>query len=225
LPSILIELGNARAQQGDLDGAVASFRELVVRAEQTGNDFNQALGYNNLAYHVLLQGEHVAARTAVEAGIALATERDLPLARTWLYSTSGEIALAEQHWDAATAALQRAVFEAERFGNTEHIIGCSVNLALAEYGRGNRTTARQMLVDVEHDASAVPEAYLHFHIAYWIAVLVPEHQATETPADVLRRAAKELRAGEFIRMQRWLTCLQGLAVLPGPAIPPAEPNA
>ena len=32
VPTILIELGNARAQQGDLDGAIAAYRDLVVRA-------------------------------------------------------------------------------------------------------------------------------------------------------------------------------------------------
>jgi DNA-binding SARP family transcriptional activator/tetratricopeptide (TPR) repeat protein len=209
LPSVLLELGNTRAEQGDVVGAVETFRELVHRAQQTGSDFNQALGYNNLAYHLLLLGDHAAAREAVEAGIAVAHERDVPLAFPWLWSTSGESALVEGRWDAATTAFERAIVAAERYGNDEHVASCRVSRAIVEGRRGNVAAARQMLEEIRTAAARLAMPYLDLHLAYWLAVFTPATERDESPDDVLSRAAHTLRPGEVARLRRWLQLVHG----------------
>ena len=90
----------------------------------------QALGYNNLAYHLVLSGDTVAARETVDTGLAFARERFLPLATTWLWSTSGEIALVERRWDAAAADIRRSIGEAERSGTrTRSSVVASISLS------------------------------------------------------------------------------------------------
>ena len=51
------ELGNARAERGDLAGAIAMYSESAALAAGAGDPNQQVLALNNLAYHTMLLGD------------------------------------------------------------------------------------------------------------------------------------------------------------------------
>jgi tetratricopeptide (TPR) repeat protein len=138
-------LGNALAERGDLPAARAAFRRSIELARESGDDFQEALALNNAAYHALLDGDLSAAHQLVESGLALAEQRALRLPLQHLYSTRGEIALADADWDEAEAWLTRAMQEAEQSANLSSMANARANLGLAARGRGDLDGALRLL--------------------------------------------------------------------------------
>jgi DNA-binding SARP family transcriptional activator len=209
IPGILLELGNARAQQGDLVGAIAEYRALVTAARARGDAVGEAIGHNNIAYHALLAGDIATAHAEVAAGLEMAEQQGLPVALQWLLSTRGEIALAEGDWSGAEEWLRRAAREAERFGNTAHAIGIRAKLALAARDRGEGDAALRELEAARAEAAQLADPFLQTQLdlalaeSYLLrgdrgsagdALRVAEDRLGYTPYDGLRAEAARLRA-------------------------------
>lgn len=128
-------LGNVAAQRGDLVGALQAFCEAIKLAQAAGDHFHEILGHNNVAYHALLLGDLITAHEQIEIGLALAEARALYIVRQWLYSTRGQIALAEKRWDEAKDWFRRGLAEAERHANPEMTASYHANLERVGQGR------------------------------------------------------------------------------------------
>jgi DNA-binding SARP family transcriptional activator len=181
LPHLLgqsqFELGNLRARQGDLVAARAAYRDTIGLARAAGDSLLETLGHNNAAYHALLAEDLPDAQSHLASGLALAERADLAPARQWLFSTAGELALAEARWDDAEGWFRRALREAEQYGNLEQVANTRANLAQVERGRGRLREAALLLAAAAHTAARLESPYL------------------QTEID-LRRAEVELARGE-----------------------------
>src|SRR5260221_13604694 len=93
--TISVELGNVYAQQGDPARAVKACEEAVRLARRAKDRFQEILGHNNAAYYALLQGNLEWAQEHITIGLALAEKHAVAVPRQWLYSTQGELALAQ----------------------------------------------------------------------------------------------------------------------------------
>jgi len=160
LPGVLLELGNARAQQGDLNGAIGEYRRLVATARERGALEHETIGHNNIAYHALLAGDLGTAHVEVAAGLEMVEQHGLAVVLPWLLSTRGEIALAEGDWAGAELWLGRAAREAERLGNTAHGISIRATLALAARDRGEGAAALRALAQARSEAGALADPFL-----------------------------------------------------------------
>jgi tetratricopeptide (TPR) repeat protein len=147
------------------------------------------VGHNNASYHAILLGDLAAARHHVQIGLALAEELALPITHQWLFSTSGEIALAEQKWEEAETWFTRGLAEAERYGNPEMAAGCRANLGLAARGRGDLD---QALVLLEEARQMAPALQLKTQIDLWLADLYLQRGERAAAREALARAEAQL---------------------------------
>jgi ATP/maltotriose-dependent transcriptional regulator MalT len=196
-------VGAARARQGDLAGAIANFREMVTHSHSAGEHFQEAIGHNNLAYHALLEGDLATAQAAAAAGLALAEAREMRPILQWLYSTHGEIALAEGRWADAEAWFRRGQIEAQRFAHAAQLITYQANLALVARGRGELAEAIAGLEAARLSAAALADTYLHSQLDLWLAEVYHEQGAAAFAAQALQRAEARLRGGDYARLQAW----------------------
>jgi DNA-binding SARP family transcriptional activator/predicted ATPase len=171
------ELGSVAAQQGDLPGAVNLYREALEIADHS--DHESALPYrilarNNLAYHLhLLSPRDPAAQRYAEDGLRLAHEQGLLSLMTYLYSTLGEIALAQGDLDAAERHFKEGLALAERLPMPERVAGLTANLGLVARGRGEAALALYRLSAAMAQADALGTRHLAAQIRLWLAPLLP----------------------------------------------------
>ena len=151
-------LGNLLAERGEFERANKAYREAIEFARAAKDEYEEILGYNNLAYHSLLAGDPAAALENVEKGLALADARAIRLPLQYLYSTRGEIALAQHAWDEAEGWFKRGLGEAEANGNIEQAAGYHVNLGLVAQGRGDLDGALGLLEAARESADQDPRA-------------------------------------------------------------------
>ncbi len=174
------ELGNLRAQQGDLRAARQCMADSINRAQQARAPFQETLAHNNAAFYALQANDLADAHTHMAAGLALADAWALEVPRQWLYSTRGEIALAESRWDEAEAWLRQGIAVAERFHNREQLASYQANLALVARGRGDLNGAIALLEQARGQASDLGAAYLQAQLDVWLAEMyraIGEHTA------------------------------------------------
>jgi DNA-binding SARP family transcriptional activator len=166
-----IGLSNIRAEQGDLAGAFAAARAMVGLARQVGNGFYEVVAQNNAAYRATLLGDYGAAHAHIAAGLSLAEAHALEMPRQWLYSTRGELALAEGAWELATEWLGRARAEALRQNNHGQVAIIDANLGRAAAGRGELERAAKLLARGWQDSAATAAYHQHVQIGLWLAAL------------------------------------------------------
>ena len=196
-------LGNLLAERGEFKRALAAYRETIDFASAAGNDFQQVLGHNNLAYHALLDSDLATAHEHIAAALALAEERALRLPLQHLYSTRGEIALAEKKWTEAEGWFHRAQAEAEKNHNAREIANARANLALAARGRGDLDGAL-ILLETAHDAVAnLQDLHLQIKMDLWLTELLFERGECAAGAEALARAEARLAGGERKQLQAW----------------------
>jgi DNA-binding SARP family transcriptional activator/tetratricopeptide (TPR) repeat protein len=198
-------LGSLLAQRGDLAGALQMYREAIELAQAAGDQFHEVLGHNNAAYHALLLGDLASAREHIGTALALAEARALPVLRQWLYSTRGEVALAEMHWDAAEEWFKRGLVEAEKHDNPEMAANYRANLGLVARGRGHLDRALELLNAAR---TAAPTPHLQTQIDLWLAELHLQRGEGATAAEALSRAERQLRGSEHGRLQAWAVRLR-----------------
>jgi hypothetical protein len=129
-----VGLSNIRAEQGDNAGALAAARQVAELAQIMGNSFYEVVGHNNAAYRATLLDDYAAAHAHIDAGLTLAEARGLEMPRQWLYSTRGELALAEEQWVLAEEWLERARAEAGRQHNRGQLAVAEANRAAPPWG-------------------------------------------------------------------------------------------
>jgi tetratricopeptide (TPR) repeat protein len=194
-------LGGLTAQRGDLAGAVQRFEEAVALSAAAGDQFHEIIGHNNAAYHAALLGDLTAAHSHIEAGLALAEARALPVTHQWLFSTRGEIALAENDWAAAEDWLTRGLAAAERYGNAEMAATYRANLGLAARGRGDGERALALLAEARALVANSPE---QIKIDLWLGETHLALGAPEMAREALCRAeAGLIKFGERGRLRAW----------------------
>ncbi|MBI4785471.1 MAG: AAA family ATPase [Chloroflexi bacterium] len=196
-------LGNLFAERGELKRALAAYRETIDFAAAAGNDFQQVLGHNNLAYHALVDGDLATAHEHIAAALSLAEERALRLPLQHLYSTRGEIALAEKEWDEAEGWFHRAQAEAEKNHNAREIANARANLALAARGRGDLDGALILLETARDAVAHLQDLHLQIKIDLWLTELLFERGECAAGAESLARAERRLEGGERKQLQAW----------------------
>jgi DNA-binding SARP family transcriptional activator len=196
-------LGNFRAERGDLEGAVKAFAEAIEFARQSGDEFREVLGHNNLAYHALLMGDLATAHEQVEMGLELAEKRALRLPLQHLYSTRGEIALAEKQWDAAEDWFNRALIEADKNRNAREVANGHANLGLVARGRGDLDNALILLENARAAAAVLTDVHLRIRIDLWLTELFLQRGECAAAGEALARANARLEGSERKQLQEW----------------------
>jgi DNA-binding SARP family transcriptional activator len=205
LPLIAIGLGNLLGQRGDLAGARQILQEGSTQAHAAKDDDTAAIMHNNLAYYALQAGDLEAAEWHVARGLELSETQRLRVPRQWLYSTRGEIALAEQAWEQAEGWFQRSLSEAQQLGNQVQIATEHANLGLAARGRGQLDSALGLLTQAGAEARASGAIYLVIQIDLWLAELHAQRAERKAAYDMLDQAEGQLAGSEFARLRAWAT--------------------
>lgn len=197
------ELGNLLAQRGDLTAALQSYKKSLDLAKASDELFQQVLAHNNLAYHWLLAGDLVTARQQLESGLALVEKYELLLPRQYLYSTSGEIALAEGNLAGAQNWFEQALAEAHRNGNRPQAANIRANMGLVARARGDLDEALLLLEEARSMITGLTAPHLQSQIDLWLAEL---HLARGEPAaaeEALAEAEIRLADGERQGLLAW----------------------
>lgn len=156
--------GNLLAERGDFPQAVQMFHSTLAFARAAGDPYLETLAHNNAAYHALLAGDLTLAHEQAAAGLALAEARGLHLSRQYLYSTHGEIALAENRLDEAADWFERGLAEAERYGNQTQAANYRANQALVARAKGDLDGALALLQRADEAARDLPAVHLQTQI-------------------------------------------------------------
>lgn len=214
LAQIRFELGSVAAQQGDLPRAIAYYHEALTVADCAGEEqaLDGALSWrilarNNLAYHLLLLGDlPSAARYAAEA-MALAEERGAIGLQPYLYSTSGEVALALDDLDGAEANFLAGLRLAERLTIPERVAGLTANLGLVALRRGQTALAIHRLSAALARADDLGTRHLAAQVRIWLAPLLPPDEARATLAEaraIAESGGRRRLLAEIARLEQQL---------------------
>jgi DNA-binding SARP family transcriptional activator len=177
LAQIKFEQGSVAAQQGDLERAVALYRDTIDLGAQGGLAalVFQILGYNNLAYHLHLLHDPEAINYARQ-GLQLAQEQGLLALQPFLLSTLGEIEL-ERDVTAGEKYFNEGLTLAERLAMPERITGLTANLGRVAQRRGETALAVRRLSTALADAEALGLSHLAAQIRLWLVPLLPPAEA------------------------------------------------
>ncbi|GAB4578660.1 MAG: AAA family ATPase [Anaerolineales bacterium] len=198
LAPVTFELGNVAAQQGDLPSALAHYRQALNMAHEIENELAplwQALTHNNLAYHLLLTGDRITARDHAQTGLSLAESRGIVTMLPYLYSTLGEIELAEGNLNPAEDYFKQGLELAQRLSNLERYAGLTANLGLVAREQGKTTLAIHRLSSALARADSLGTQHLAAQIRLWLAPLLPPDERRATLAEAKAIAEEGGRKG------------------------------
>jgi tetratricopeptide (TPR) repeat protein len=179
LADIKYQLAGVLGQQGKSAEAITLYREALdlVRENEAAIDLlRYIMLFNNLAYHLHLMGDPTAA-DYIRAGIRLAQERGSLSHLAYLFSTSGEIALAQNDLDAAEKYFSEGLTLAEQIPVPERIAGLTANLGLVARQRGQNDLARQRLSEALEHANQLGTHHLGVRIRIWLTPLLSSANA------------------------------------------------
>jgi DNA-binding SARP family transcriptional activator len=204
------ELGNLLAQRGAFRDALTMFGESIAAARKMDNEFLEVLGYNNYAYHALLANDLAAARQYAAKGLALAREHALRIPLQYLYSTHGEIALAEGRWAEAEEWFHKGLVEAEYQHNNKQRANYYANLGLAAKGRGDLDEALVLLEKAQTQVINLesPAPHLYIQIALWLTELYLAREELSAALDSLVNAEREIAQGDRAGLSDWAARLR-----------------
>ena len=188
LGRVKFELGSVAAQQGDLERAVASYREAIHASCKNQDETSLAwciLAYNNLAYHLLLMDDPQAEKYA-RTGLQLAQEKGMLGQQPYLFSTLGEITLAHGDLVSAEEYFRQGLRLAHRLAMSERVAGITANLGLLALDQGDLNLAIHRLSSALSRADQLGTRHLAAQIRLWLAPLLPEEEG--------RRLLEEARA-------------------------------
>ena len=134
------------AEQGRWREAIDAYRSVEQTAHALNDIFHEVLARNDVAYHMILLGELEHAREEIEAVLALVKRYKLQAAHFYVYSTYGELWLAEENWDEAERWLKRAIAQVKQRSDTQaQLAELYANLGRAARGRGDLAAATRLL--------------------------------------------------------------------------------
>jgi tetratricopeptide (TPR) repeat protein len=195
-------LGNVLAQRGELERAVQLFLEARDLAREAADAFHEALALNNAAHHTLLAGDLKAALAHADEGLAVVAHSRVEVPLQWLYSTRGDIALAQEAWDEADAWFARGAEIAMRLGNQGMITSYCAKRGLVARARGELAQAEGLLEDARKRADQGSDLHLQTRIDLWLAELHRDQGRDAQATSALDRAARRLCGHEG--EQAWL---------------------
>ncbi|HEX9616184.1 MAG TPA: hypothetical protein VGA03_02120, partial [Anaerolineales bacterium] len=207
---IQFDLGSIAAQQGDLPKAISLYKEALQAAQEAPPELGSSLhilACNNLAYHLLLAGGP-AAREYAEAGMALAVEKGAIGLQPYLFSTLGEISLAEDDLDSAERYFSEGLALAERITFPERIAGLTANLGLVAQRRGQLDLAIHRLSMAQVRADTLGTRHLAAQIRLWLAPLLPMVEAHVLLAEaraIAENSGRRLLLEEVNRLEKSLS--------------------
>jgi predicted ATPase len=174
LAQIKYSLAGVFGQQGRIQEAIEQFREvldMLEHGDSTLDTLRNIMLYNNLAYHLYLL-EDSSAMDYVKKGIQLAQERGSLSHLPYLYSTSGEIALAAGNLDAAEKYFSDGLALAEQIPIPERIAGMTANLGLVAKERGDIDLARERFQTALNLVEPLGNRHLEVRIRIWLAPML-----------------------------------------------------
>lgn len=204
------ELGSIAAQQGNLPQAITLYRMALAQAERSRHleaPMRTILAHNNLAYHLHLLEDPAAADHA-RTGLALARDMGMLALQSYLYSTSGEIALAAGDLNGAEGFFEQGLALAEQTHNLERIAGLTANLGLVARQRGDVTLAIHRLSAAMAKADSLGTQHLAAQIRLWLAPLLPRREATKHLAEarvIAEEGGRRLLLAEIERLETELS--------------------
>ena len=125
------------------------------------------------------------------------------LPRQYLYSTRGEIALADSLFDEAEAWFKRALFEAERYDNQVQAVNIRANLGLVARERGHLDQALILLTEAYQAVADLTAPHLQTQIDLWLAELYLQRGEQAAAEEALSLAETRLKDGERKGLQAW----------------------
>ena len=156
-------------------GMIAEARRLLQRslacARVAGDVYHETLVFNQLAYAAYVDGDLDEAEAHVAAGLKLADSYSVNRPRQVLYSTHGEIALAQNNLDAAAARFSQALIEAERYGNLMLAANIRANLGRVAQAQQQFDDAVRLMTDARTAVRESPDADIACQIDLWLAAL------------------------------------------------------
>jgi tetratricopeptide (TPR) repeat protein len=182
LPRIYFEQGGILAQQGDIPAAIGRYHAALSVASATSTQSGrtwQILAHNNLAYHIHLLGNYDEATRHARLGLRIAQRSGVRMAQSYLYSTIGEIALAQGDLDSAEQHFFEGLDIAERYGMLERIAGIEANIGLVARAREDVDGAKKHLQQAMVKADALGVHHLAAQIRIWLATLVDDTKAQQ----------------------------------------------
>jgi tetratricopeptide (TPR) repeat protein len=174
LPQIMYQLAGAVGQQGRSPEAIDLYRQvldMLDRGSASLDILRQIMLYNNLAYHLHLDGDPSAAEY-IQAGIELARDKGSLSHMPYLLSTSGEIALARNDLQGAENYFRDGLALAEQIPVPERVAGLTANLGLVAKARGESDLARERLRKALDLAAQLGSHHLEVRIRIWLAPLL-----------------------------------------------------
>ncbi|HLO31313.1 MAG TPA: AAA family ATPase [Anaerolineales bacterium] len=177
---IMYQLAGVVGQQGRSLEAIDLYRralDMVNRGEAQLDILRNIMLYNNLAYHLSLVGDPSAADYA-RIGIKTARDKGSLSHLPFLYSTSGEIALATGDLDSAEKYFKEGLALAEQVPVPERIAGLHANLGLVAQKRGQTGLAREHLQTALRLAEQLGSRHLEVRIRIWLIPLLPPEEAS-----------------------------------------------
>lgn len=196
------ELANARAERGDLAGAIELYAQTADLAQAAGDPNQRVLALNNLAYHKMLIGETAAAGEHIDEALQLAETYGLSLPCEYLYSTRGEICLAEGQWDEAERWIDLSEAAAREHSNAAHIAKCRANLARVAQGRGDLDTALILLEEAAEIAAPLTARFMQAQIDLWLAGVYVARGERGAALSALARAEARLKDSHYQGLQK-----------------------
>jgi DNA-binding SARP family transcriptional activator/lipopolysaccharide biosynthesis regulator YciM len=207
LAQVKFELGGVEAQRGNLERAVALYKE-SLEASRAANDkaslIWRAFANNNLGYHLHLLGDPAAIDYARE-GLRLVRENVTLTIEPFLLSTLGEIELDEGELDAAEAHFREGLAIAEQTTMLERIAGLTANLGLVAARRGQDALAIHDLSTALARAEALGIQHLTAQIHLWLAPLLPASESRAHLAAaraIAESGGRRLLLAEIGRLER-----------------------
>lgn len=205
LAHIQFDLGSIQAQQGQLHEAVRLYHAALGNAQKAPDDKAltwQILAYNNLAYHLHLLDDPAALEFG-RMGLALAVEKGVLTAQTYLHSTLGEINLAAGRLDEAETSFREGLALAERLAMVERVVGLTANLGRLAAACKQNALAIHLLSTAMARADDLGTRHLAVRVRIWLAPLLPRAQARQQLAEA--RALADGRLGLIAEIDRVFT--------------------
>ena len=196
-------LGNLLAEKGNLAQALQAHKVGLALIQKTGNQNVEIFAHNSVAYHALLNDDLDIAHAHIENGLALTEEYYLIWPRQFLYSTRGDIALAEDELDEADLWLGQALSEAQKGGNQPHVANIYAKQGLVARARGDLDRALFLLRDADKALATGTATHLQTQIDLWLAELYLLQDKQSRAEESLLRAEARLCDSARQALQAW----------------------
>ena len=202
-PRVHLTLAIIFAEQGKWQEAVAAYRDFAHTAHALGDIFQEVLARNNVAYHTILLGDVEAARKEIESVLTLVKTYALSAANFYVYSTYGELFLAEKNWSEAERWLKRALAQVKQRNDTQtQMAEVYAHLGRAAWGRGDLALAAQRLERASAMIRRSGTPFQQTQIDLWLADLYSVSGKEDAARALLKRSEEVLKDSGWQELQR-----------------------